>query len=124
MPTKPQPLTLTRNDLYSIDQQIVDLKKNDQALALLLSDRIQNFYTAAEKELRITNARFHAILMEHVVTDGNVMLKEDVNGKQEWKMKGSFKDDHGTVILGQSNVRDMFKQEVQKLMSQKIQIEW
>lgn len=120
-----QEIQMSRNDLYSIEKQIIEIRKEKQALALLLYHSIQKFFTAANPELAISKSRFLAIAAKYIHKDENGILQTHAaEGKEEWKFLGSYKDDYGTYILGEDNVKNKFNDEVDKLMKQKITIKW
>jgi hypothetical protein len=114
---------MTRNDLYQIDQQIQIMQREQQAIALLLFNRINLFYEAAGHQLKITRGRFDAIKDKYVQKEDGVYLTHIVNGTDQWKFKGSMKDDNNVVILGEANVIERFNQECASLMQQIITID-
>lgn len=116
-------IQLTRNDLYCIDQQIMELKKNGQCLALLLRKDIVKFYNASEEELKITKARYQAIQRKYIRMENGQFLTRTVNGTTTWDFIGHYKDDAGTIILGAENVHQKFNEECDRLMQQEITIE-
>lgn len=115
---------MTRNDLYNIDSQIIEMKKEKQALAVLLMKPIRDFYAAAGMELKITNERFRAILKKYAEQDdeGNLLTTGEGENKK-WKFKESYTLADTTIMFGAHNVEQLFNQEVRKLMEQPIIID-
>ncbi len=115
---------MTRNDLHQIDQQIIALKKNQQALALLLSKQIAQFYERARHELGVSRSRIEAIMDKYVQKNrhGAWMTEEGEMNKY------LFITDPGALaaagILDVSQVEQKFNEAIETLMRQSIVIEW
>lgn len=118
-------IPITRNDLYSIDKQIQEIKQNQQALALLLFRQIEKFYVNAGPELVITKARFKSILNPFIEMNeaGELLTITDNKGNSKWKFKSSYALPDKTILFGAHMVEKRFNEEVEALMSQKIVIE-
>lgn len=118
-------IIMTRNDLYQIDQQIIQLKKSNQALALLLSNRIEQFYIRAALPLNIMRGRFKDIQEKYVQKDdrGNfIVTGEGQNAK--WKFIQSKTDLVNARVLDVSMVEEEFNKEVHAFMKQTITLDW
>jgi hypothetical protein len=118
-------IPMSRNDLYHMEEQIGQLKQNQQVLALLLKPRIELFFDRAGHELTVTRARFNAILDKYVQTDDRGMRLMDSEGEQT---KYRFiTDPHRLALLNipdVSLVEERFNQECSNLMQQQIFLEW
>lgn len=117
--------TMTRNQLYQIDQEIKSMQSQSPALALLLSNRIKLFYEKARVQLEVMWTRFKEIQEKYVQKDpqGNFLTTgEGENAK--WKFIESKADLVNARVLDVSLVEQSFNEECKKMFSQTIQFDW
>lgn len=118
-------LTITRDQLYHIQQEILAINKNSPGLALLLHKNIKQFNEKLAMHLKITQGRFNEIKEKYVQKDdqGN-FLTENVDGKDQWKYVTAKVALEKAAVLDVSMVEQMFNQECKKLFSQQISFDW
>jgi hypothetical protein len=68
--------------LDAIQRDMAAIQKNSPALALLLSEKINNFYQKNAMRLKILNGKRFDLAKKHCLLDANEqpMLKKDENG--------------------------------------------
>lgn len=117
--------TITRNELYMIEQEIMSMQKESPALALLLSKQITQFIGRTNMHSKVMHARFKKIQEKYIQKDenGNFMTVGEPESK-EWKYIESKVDLEKAAVLDVSQVKDAFNKECTAFFKQSITFEW
>lgn len=116
---------MTRQQLYQIDQEYKDYKKNNPGLHLALTVNIKRFYVKASHELEVTAGRFNAIKDLYVQRDAEGNFLTEINGDTtEWKLIVSGEELARAGVIDISMVKKDFDECCNKLFSQTISFDW
>lgn len=72
--------------LDAIQRDLTDIQRSSPALALLLGEKIKNFYQKNNMRLRILNSKRADLVKKHCLLDANEqpLLKEDEHGNKQY----------------------------------------
>lgn len=110
---------LTYNDLYIINQDIMQMQKARPALALLLEPRIKHFYDRAGTDLAAMSGGMEKIKKKFIQTNeqGEFMTEGEGNN-QDWKFVPVYTDfKTAAIIADRGRIKKMFEEEVKKFVS-------
>ena len=117
-------VTMLRSDLYQIDQEIIEIRKNSKALSLLLNKSIELFYNRAAMHLKIMDSRESSIKERYIQKDDQGKFITITEGdKTKWKFIESKADLEKAEVLDVSMVEAAFNKEISAFMKQSITID-
>ena len=117
--------SMTRNQLYLIEQEILSMKKESPALALLLDQRIRIFYEKAGLHLKLTKARFMEIQSLFIQKNElGEFLTQGEDDQREWKYVTDPEILRQLEIPDVSLVKEEFNRACSRLFSQTITFDY
>lgn len=117
--------TITRNQLYQIEQEIFSMQRDSPALALLLDKQIKLFFQRAAMPLGVMHSRFKSIQEKYIQKDEHGVFQTVKEGElTEWKYIESKVDLERAQVLDRSMVKQAFNDECAAFFKQSISFEW
>jgi hypothetical protein len=114
-------LTLTKNALFTLDQEMQQIQATQPALSILLRPRINYFYDRAGVHLKGLYQRLDDIKEKYVEKDGSgKFITEEVEGKKQLKFLDSYVDLVAAKTLTKEEVQKAFNEECEKMFSESI----
>jgi len=117
--------TIKRGELYAIEEEIIQFKKNSPALNILLQDKIRIFFQKNAQQFKVMHARFKGIKQKYIQQDpaGNFKTTGE-DEKIKWVFIDNLDQLRAAQVLDVSQVENQFLQECETLFQQNIQINW
>jgi hypothetical protein len=116
--------TITKNDLFNIEQEFIHMQRHAPGLTLLLKTRLNFFFDRAGMHLKGLHERLREIKDNYVEKDeaGNY-LTEDVEGQKRLKYLSSKLDLLQGKTLNKDEVRQAFTDECNKVFAETITLD-
>jgi hypothetical protein len=113
---------LTYNELWLIENDIKNLRKQSPALDLFLGERFKRFLQLNSMRLKILHDKMHSLQLKYIEfnVEGEPMHSETEklpNGAPDWWFKNSYVDTAGKTIIGKDEVKKQYYTEAQEFLS-------